>query len=862
MTTQRGERFQLLSRLFDEIVDAPDDMRDSLIRYACEGDAGLESELRELLQADTAGESHAYVSGVIAAEAATIPAPSLTGHRLGAWAIEKPIGEGGMGTVYRARRADGEYEATAAIKLVRGGVPSPMLAERMRSERQILAGLSHPGVAQLLDGGSTDDGTPYLVMEFVDGKSITEWCEERDLDIEGRLRLFAKVCDAVSYAHGALVAHRDLKPSNILVTSDGEPKLLDFGIAKLVDSMGDEQVTQSYAALTPAYASPEQVVGERAGVAADIYSLGVLLYELLSGKLPLQTRGLTPVQVISKVTTEVPPVLSSVTEDPAQRRKVRGDLDAIVSQALRKEPYRRYGSVGALAEDVRLHLDGLPIKARRDDWTYRTGKLVRRNAGVVSGGVLLLILMITFTINAVLQARAVARERDRTEAERQTAVRVSEFLEELLTEADPNEATTRDITAREVLDRGAERVLSGLEEDPDIQAALATVMGRVYRRLGEYEAAEPLLDSALAVVRNDGSADADRLGEVLIERAALGYDEGDYQLAYDMAQEALSVYGAVASGDDARIASALDWSGQSLMALGRMDEAERDARRVVDIYRSIDPDPNQDLSTALTAYGDVLRGMGSFDQALEVGREALAMARQVYGDQHLEVAFSLNQLTSTLRAAGRAEEAVPLVEEGLAIRRAAFPGPHVETAASLGNLANTYAAVGRMDEAEQARRESHDMLLSIFDEPHPYTAAATNSLGGLLAQRGKYAEAEPLLVESLRLHRTVFPPGHPNIAIPLVALGHMYLDQGRLTEAERALREAYELRSAALPPGHFQTAESALRLGLALDRMGHADEARPLLEESHASFLAVFGPDDRRTAEAKAALDAPRGGTG
>lgn len=243
MTTEPSERFGRLSRLFDDIIEAPEGAREGLIRAGCEGDEELERELRALLRADSTGHSDGWVTRVIAAEAAMITHTSLEGRRLGAWAIERPIGEGGMGTVYRATRADGEYEATAAIKLVRGGVPSPMLNERFRSERQILAGLSHPGVAQLLDGGSTEDGTPYLVMEHVDGQPITAWCDERGLSVEDRLRLFLKVCDAVAYAHGALVAHRDLKPSNILVTPEGEPKLLDFGIAKLVDTISDGEVT-------------------------------------------------------------------------------------------------------------------------------------------------------------------------------------------------------------------------------------------------------------------------------------------------------------------------------------------------------------------------------------------------------------------------------------------------------------------------------------------------------------------------------------------------------------------------------------------------------------------------------------------
>lgn len=858
MTANRGERFKELSRLFDQVVDLEGEVRESIIRERCAGDPELERELRDLLAADSTDESAEFVVGVVASEAATLTAPDLHGHTLGSWRILEAIGEGGMGTVYLADRADGAYEAKAAIKLVRGGIPSPTLSERFRVERQILAGLSHPGVAKLLDGGSTEDGTPYLVMEFIDGQPITEWCDDRALGIEDRLTLFLKVSDSVAYAHRALVAHRDLKPSNILVAADGEPKLLDFGIAKLMEDMGEggEDVTQTYSLLTPAYASPEQVSGEGAGVAADIYSLGVILYELLSGRLPIETKGLTPVQLISKVTREVPAVMSSVVDRPEQKRRLTGDLDAIVSRALRKEPEQRYASVAALAEDIRLHLRGMPIRARNDDWSYRTGKLVRRNRGVVSGGLLMLVVGVWFTINTVVQARAVARERDRAEAQRAVAERVSGFLEDLFTEADPNQATAEDVTVREILDRGASRVLADLEAEPDIQAALATVMGRVYRAIGEYDAAEPLLDSALAVRKRSSTVRSEDLAVAYTERGALAYDIGDYESALEFHSRALEAFEEGAGGDDASVASALDWIAVSLMELGRLDDAERYSTAGVEMYRRIDSAPNVDLASALTSLTDVLRGLGRIDDALVVGEEALDMARVLYGADHLEVAAALNQLASTYRQAGRPGEAVPLVEEGLAIRRSAFDGPHVEIAASLGNLANMLMSLDRMDEALVHRIASVDMLKEIFSDDHPYIAASTNSLGGVLQQMGRITEAESVFDESLTSHRLVFPADHPNLGFPLTALGKIYREDGRLRESEDALREAYEARKAGLPERHWHVAASGIELGLTLDLVGRFEEADTYLTEAYAILDEAFGADDARTERARGTLRA------
>lgn len=856
MTNDGIEHFQTLNRLFDELVDLPPEAQEARIREVCAERPELEAELRGLLAADTGRDLEGKIREMVATEAAAFTSPDLSGRQLGSWRILGQLGEGGMGAVYLAERADGEYEAKAAIKLVRGGLPDTASAARFRAERQILAALSHPGVAQLLDGGSTQDGTPYLVMEYVDGEPLTTWCDHHEAGVEARLELFLKVCDAVSHAHKALVAHRDLKPNNILVTSEGEPKLLDFGIAKIVEDMEDsgDGVTRTYGIMTPAYASPEQVAGGRAGVAADIYSLGVLLYELLSGRLPIDTKGLTPAQLITRVTRDVPPTVSSVTPDQSRRRRLAGDLDAIVSLALRKEPEERYPSVEALADDVRLHLQGLPIRARRDDWRYRTGKLLRRNAGVVSGGALLLILGVTFGINAVLQARAVARERDRAEAQRASAERVSGFLEGLFIEADPNQASSDDVTVREILDRGAAEVLAELEAEPEIQASLALVLGRVLRGLGEYETAEPLLDSALAVRGRSPDVGSDDLAVAYQERGALAYELGDYESAVTMHRESLDLFRQEHADASKEVASALDWLSASLQELGEIEESVEHGRAAVAAYRAVDPEPNGDLASALVSLTDMLRTAGMAEESLEAIDEGLPMVRRVYGDDHLEVAAALNQKASTLEDLGRADEAIALVEEGLAIRRSTFDGPHVEIAASMGNLANMLYAVGRGDEAVPYRRQTYEMLRAIFPDGHPYVAASAYSLASLLERIGRVDEARGGLETALQAHREALPPGHSNLGYPLTSLGRVLRDDGDLVRSEALLREAYQVRSDGLPEGHWHVAASGLELGLTLDRMGRVDEAERYLEEAHSILVESFGEEDARAVQARDAL--------
>jgi serine/threonine-protein kinase len=852
------DRFQRLSALFEEMVELDAASRTGVIERRCGGDASLARELRALLQADGSSDSGSFLAGVVGAEVQALASGDAVGQRLGPWRIVRHLAEGGMGTVYLGERADGAYDAQAAVKLVRGGLPSPALDARFRAERQILAGLSHPGVARLFDGGTTPDGTPYLVMELIEGRSITEWCLERDLPVESRLRLFLKVCDAVAYAHRHLVAHRDLKPSNILVTEEGEPKLLDFGIAKLVDAMEEEgaRATHTVRLMTPAYASPEQIAGRGAGVATDVYALGVLLYELLTGRLPIETKGLAAGALLRKVTGEVPPVASSVVTDPERRRRLQGDVDAVLSRALRKEPEERYSSVELLAGDVQRHLSGHPVLVRHDDWAYRTGRMLRRNAGAVSGGLLMLLLMVSFTVNSLVQASRIAAERDRAEAQRASAERVSGFLEELLGEADPNVASGREVTAREVLDRGAARIVSGLDDDPGIRAALATVMGRVYRNLGEYEAAEPLLDSAVSLRSLAAPGDPLALAESTLERGALAFDLGDYEAALARHTETLALLEEALPEEDERIADALDWMAASLAALGRMEEAEEFARRTLAMYSAIHTAPHEAIAVAQVNLADILRDRGAYDEALALGQAALGQRREIFGDVHLEVAHALNHLASTLHRSGRSAEAVPYVEEGLAIRHAIFPEPHPETAASLGNLSNILRGLGRLDDAERVRRESLAMLRAVFPDEHPYIAATTFSLGDLLLEAGNMSEAERVLLESTALHRATLSEGHPNLGHPLTALGRIYLGTDRPRRAEAVLREAYDARRRGLPEGHWHVAASGLELGRALDLLGREAEAEMVLRESHAALLATFGADDARTVEASDALRA------
>jgi serine/threonine-protein kinase len=793
-----------------------------------------------------------------------------------------------MGAVFLARRADGEYEARAAVKLI-GGIRTAEHLRRFRAERQILAGLDHPNIARLLDGGSTAEGVPWVAMELVEGVSleegtrsglaepITRYCDAREHDLERRLRLFRQVLSAVQHAHQKAIVHRDLKPSNVLVTeADGEPlpKVIDFGIAKIIAS-GDDSAghTLHRAGLgTLEYMSPEQATGSQDDVdtRSDIYSLGVLLYELTTGTLPVPLatlRAASPAERERLLRETEPPAPSrrvAGTADDAIRsarerstqpahlaRLLRGDLDNIIGMALRPDPARRYASVAQFAEDIDRYLAGYPVSARPGTWWYRTRLFAGRHRAVVTAAAIALVLLIASTTLFTLR---MATERDRAETQRESAQRVSAFMEELFTDADPNVSDGRDVTAREVLDRGAARVLASLEAEPEIQSALAVVMGRVYRRLGDYDAATPLLDSALAVGRRLPAGQDALVGELLRERADLAYELGDYEAAIRLNREAIATYGAARAGENADVANARMSLADALSAQGELEEAETHARAALAMQRRLDPEANEATAMTIVSLTDILRDRGALDESVSLGREGLAMMRVVHGDVDLEVAWALNQLASSLRSLGRAEEAIPLIEEGLAIRSTIYGGPHVEVGASLGNLANAYVSLGRHTEALVYRQRAADMLAEIFPGNHPYVAMTASSLGLTLWEAGRREEAETQLRNAIGLTRTAFPEGHSQLASPLMGYGRALAARGDHAGAVAALREAYLVRTGALPAGHHDIGVTAVELGLGLEGAGQGAEAEKYLVEGHDILRSALGDQDERVVRATRVL--------
>ncbi|MEO7755909.1 MAG: serine/threonine-protein kinase, partial [Dokdonella sp.] len=524
--------WQRVRELFDRAVELPTAERAAFLDDACAGEAEIRGEVEAMLRADAdAVATSALVNAnpelvdALNAQAREHERDALIGRRIGAWRLQREIGRGGMGAVYLAERDDGEYVQQAAVKLVRAGWDAEALLQRFRDERQILATLNHPNIARLLDGGMAEDGKPFLVLEYVDGSTLAAYSDSRRLGIAQRLALFLAVCDAVAHAHRSLVVHRDLKPSNILVDVDGQVKLLDFGIAKLLQpgTAGTATAT-ALRAVTPEYAAPEQIQGRPVTTGVDVHALGLLLYELLTGRRPYGASGSTPAAYEQAILTQEPPRPSrtAVQADdqtaafaqarslqPASlRARLRGDLDAIVLKALRKEPAQRYASVEAMADDVRAYLAQSPVKARRGNFSYRTTRFLQRHALATGLALIALLSLVGGFGIAVWQARVAGEQRDMAQSEARKSGAVVDFLTGVFADADPANTDGRNPTATDLLAQGVASIDAQTDLDPATRSALLVAMGRAHTGLGDGKAVQALMERALEAAVTSGSVRA------------------------------------------------------------------------------------------------------------------------------------------------------------------------------------------------------------------------------------------------------------------------------------------------------------------------------------------------------------------
>ena len=892
------ERWHAIQQALDGALTCAPAERVAYLTQVCGGDADLREAVERLLRASEAGsdfldspaeEYAAPLARSLEAEAGLVG----EGARIGPFRVLRELGHGGMGTVWLAERDD-EFRQLVALKLVRGAVAlNDHLVRRFREERQILASLDHPGIAHLVDGGVTSEGLPWFAMEYVEGIPLDRYARDRELSLETRLDLFLSVCDAVQYAHRNLVVHRDLKPSNILVTADGQVKLLDFGIAKLLRAGEASDATLTATALhplTPEYASPEQLRGEPITVASDVYSLGVTLCELLSGRRPYHLTGRQPHEVARVVLEERPDPPSELAPRPL-RRRLRGDLDTIVLTAIRTETQRRYQTVEQLAGDVRRHQQGLPVTARRDTWSYRAGKFIRRHRLGVAAGSVVGLSLVGGLAGTLWQARVAARE-----ATKEREVR--SFLVDLFRGSSPQESRGRDITARELLERGTQRLDTALAGQPDVQAELFGMLGVIHRDLGLYPRADSLLGRAVRLTRALEGETAPEVAERLTEWATVLTEEARYDEADSLLRQALAIRRSKRGPDDSTVAKTLRELGSVQRRKANYDQAEAFHREALVIDRAQSGVASLAAAEDLNDLGVVLVEAKKFAAADSAGREALAIRRKLLDAGHPDVLVSLHNLASVRQAVGDYGEAERLYREVLQERRRLYPQGHPLMADDLHELALTLQGAGRMAEAESLLRETLSMRRSLLGPDHPETIGAVNSLavvhyfrgnlaaaeedmrevlanwrrtlgenhrntlfalnnlGSILREEGEYAEAEPILRDALARRRRLLGEADQDIAQSLQNLGVLLRYKGDLAGAERALTEALAMDRKVLPSGHPLTLGILMDLGGVLTDKGSAREAEPLLQESLAGWLAKAGPADNRTQGARRELGA------
>ena len=815
-------RFRRVDELFLAALE-----RSSEDRAACLDDVtpALREEVMALLAAH--GEAGEFLRAP-AVEAPREGADPRVGRTLGPYRLTQCLGRGGMGSVYRARRVDGAYDGEVAIKLLdrrtgNGTDGRESLAERrFLEERRILARLDDPRIARLLDAGTDADGSPYLVMELVDGTPLD--VAARDLDLPARLELILAVCDAVIHAHRRLIVHRDLKPANILVDADGRPKLLDFGIAKLLDA--GETGPREGRPMTPSYASPEQLRGEAIGLGTDVYALGVVLYELLTGRLPRVFRSLDPADV-ERILATIPETASLFD------RRLAGDLDAILAKALEADPARRYGSVEELAADLRRHVDGFPVVARNGGPLYRLGKTLRRRRRTVAATAAAFVVIVGFSAALGLQSRELARERDRARAESATAQDVGVFLADLLARSDPWDVADGGTTLREILDRGTAAVLEGYGDRPEVRAGLLRTLGAAYLELGDTDAAEPLLEEAVALRRTGAGSEID-LAETLTDLGRLRLAQSRYDAARKALLDAYVLRSFHLPADDLRLASSLRWLAHVLFREGAYDAALGHLRQALEIHRAAGPGKDVERAEIEHDLARVHWRRGDLAAAAAWARSSHDRLRPIVGEAHPAVTSRRLTLALVLRDLGDLAQAESLAAE--MIETAGEETHHDPILVRAFYLLAAIRSDQGADDAVYLAREALVRSRRTFGERHHLTALAAYALGSLTAEDGRPEVAEPLLRTSLTTLREILVADHPDIAHVLLVLGDVLVEKGEAAAAEPLLSEAREILHRRLPTEHWELALADFRLGRCLTALGREDVGAPLVRSGRAGL--------------------------
>ena len=756
--------WQQVDELFDVAADLPEGEQAAFLAQACGDQPELHKQVERLLAADR-GAKHFLDRPVARMTASPLPPTDQRGSdpiRVGPYRILRPLAEGGMGSVFIASRDDDEYERLVAVKLVRRGLDSSHARQRFRRERQILAGLEHPHIARLYEGGTTEAGQPFLVMELVEGLPVDTHCDHHRLSIDQRLALFIQVCGAVTFAHRNLVIHRDLKPGNILVTEGGVPKLLDFGIAKLLDNehhIADATAT-GFSPRTPAYSSPEQVRAEAVTTASDVYALGCLLYKLVCGHRPYRLESNLPLELETAILSQESQPPSAVllrsgaggqgpsadeiasargTDAKSLDRRLRGDLDLIVLKALKKTPAERYGSSQELAQDLRHFLADLPVTAQADSPTYRARKFLRRHRPAVVVGLVFLGMILAFTGLLASQVAKTARQRDLAE-------QVTAFVTGLFDEARPRSGSGTEVSARQLVDAGASKIQRDLAGAPEVRAALQHTIGSIYNQLAAHEEAEELLQPALAAREELGDPAA--VAKTLIELGVAARERAKHERAEVYLRRALKLCEG-ASEVDCPQASTYTHLGSLLRERGKYQQARATFEQGLGRLHGLEPDLRH--AAIHGNLGRIHLELQDFDGALESFQQSLDVRERILGSDHPALAIDLNNVAIIHSSRGQYPLAAQMWHRAIRLQEQATGRTHPLVANSLNNLAILHEMQGDYEQAQEHYSDALEVRREIFGPDHPRLISTLHNFGGLLLWRGEIAAARQPLLDATRI---------------------------------------------------------------------------------------------------------------
>jgi len=826
MDDRGWERLQVL---FHATADLPVDERLPFLETATGGDPALIDDVLAMIEEDSACSSMldrdvAQVAGRILAEEHAAPLPS---QDFGQYRILQVLGEGGMGIVYLAERDD--LGNRVAIKVLRDAWMSPSRRERFAIEQRTLAHLTHPLIARLYDADTLPDGTPWFAMEYVEGVPLTQYCSEHQSSISERLRLVRSVCQAVQYAHSHAVIHRDLKPSNILVQADGTVKLLDFGIAKQLDprDMPVDRTLTGLNLMTPAYAAPEQIRGEYVGVYTDVYALGVILYELLAGRLPFDLSKRTPGEADRIIATEEPEKLSqrmNTSESSAVRNDKKAswvDLDVICRTAMQKSPERRYASVEALIRDIEHYLAGEPLEARRDTLGYRVGKFVGRNRRGLTVATLIVTVvtgLVIYYTGRLKSARNIAL------AEAARTQRLLRFTLNLFNGGDEEAGPANDLRVTALVDRGAAEAAT-LDAEPEAQADLYETLGEVSQKLGQLDRANSLLNSALERRRSVFGSNSSSVAETEVRLGLLRADQAKFEEAERLVRKGLQWEKQNLPPNHPAIAAATHALGKVLEDRGSYPEAIRVLQEAVSL-RSAPGAETADLADSLLELANSHFYAGHYAESEALNRRLIGMHRRLFGQQHPLVAEDLINLGAIQQELGHYKEAESYHRQALAINEAFYGKDHYKTASSLTLIARALAKENRYDEAEALLQRALAIQENVFGKVHPRVASAINDLGAVALAQGRYTDAEAYFRRMADIYRSVYAGKHYLIGIALANLGSVYMARKDNARAEQLYREALAMYAQTLPPDHLNVAITRIKLGRTLLRQDRLKEAQ------------------------------------